>query len=95
MMFGVKSEEETSLKNSTILVISFTVCMIALCFLEVLTYFIYNRKVVPAILVYQKFALLFFPFLVSPLDKNNCWDLLCQKRRSRAIKTIDVEIVIK
>ena len=44
MMFGVKPEEETSL-NSTILVISFTVCMTALCFLEVLTYFIYNRKV--------------------------------------------------
>ena len=85
MMFGVKSEEETSLKNSTILVISFTVCMVALCFLEVLTYFIYNRKVdiVPAILVLPKICPPFYvSVLVPPLDKNYCWDPLCQKRRS-------------
>ena len=42
---GTKAEEESSYTHSHKLVISATASMVALCSLEALAYFLYNRKV--------------------------------------------------
>ena len=42
---GTKAEEDISYTNSHNLVIGATVSMIGLCILEVVAYFLYNRKV--------------------------------------------------
>ena len=43
--FGTKPEEDLSYKNSNTLMICTTVCMFAFCILEIVFYYLYNRKV--------------------------------------------------
>ena len=43
--FGTKPEEDLSYKNSNTLMICTTVCMFAFCILEIVFYYVYNRKV--------------------------------------------------
>lgn len=49
---GVKAEEIISYTQSHNLMVSVTICMIALCILEIGAYMLYNREVSRSILIY-------------------------------------------
>ena len=49
---GVKAEEIISYTQSHNLMVSVTICMIALCVLEIGAYMLYNREVSRSILIY-------------------------------------------
>ena len=74
--FGTKEAEDVSYNNAVLLFWIYAVGMIAVCFLEMIFYFVYSEQVFLSVVL----NLIFIKYcLVSPLDKNH-------KRRENAGK---------